>query len=227
MKYVLLGLLAVLALPAAAQDPPKDQGGISTPLLSRCAARLGAELREGDPAFPGLTLFGAPWLKIESTDQTIDGAHVVTVVSGIGARARRRGEIVGLRFRCLIDDKGTAVRFDDTELLATRNEHLPPAMAMRGQAAYPKTQLAPGSELRVQLSDQSGLLTEAVVRSSWVNPIPFSLRLPIDLKLEGRTLALDARLSRGSTALYRLAAPHRLALDRLQQPIDLRLEAVQ
>jgi uncharacterized lipoprotein YbaY len=228
-----LGLLA--ALPAAAQE---DQGGISTPLLSRCAGKFGAELRAGDEAFPGLTLLGKPWLTVEKTDRTVDGAHVVSILSGFGARSRRRGEVVAIRFRCLIDDKGAAVSFEDTELLPTRKEELPPAMVVRGSATYrPPTRLAPGSELRVQLVDQAAsdaaqagatpeLLTEAVVRSSWVNPIPFGLRLPPEVKLEGRKLAIDARLSLGSATLFRLKAPQLLTHDRLQQPVDLTIDAV-
>jgi uncharacterized lipoprotein YbaY len=226
--------LALLVTPAAAQDKvddrAHDQGGISTPMLSRCAGKFGGELRAGDEAFPGLTLLGKPWLKIEKTDRTVDGAHVVAVVTGLGARSRRRGEIVTFRFRCLIDDKGGAVSFEDTELLPTRHDEPPPAMVVRGSASYPRTQLAPGSELRVQLVDLAGgapaLLTEAVVRSSWVNPMPFGLRLPLDMKLQDRTLAIDARLSLGSTTLFRLKAQQRLAPDSLQQPIDLTMVAV-
>jgi uncharacterized lipoprotein YbaY len=227
---LLAGLLHPAIAPAQTQGPAEDQGGISTPLLSRCAGKFGAELRAGDEAFPGLTLLGKPWLKIEKTDQTVDGKHVVSVVSGIGARSRRRGEVVALRFRCLIDDKGVAVSFEDTELLPTRHEELPAATVVRGSATYlPRTKLAPGSELRVQLIDQaaSELLTEAVVRSSWVNPIPFGLRLPPDTKLEGRKLAIDARLSLGSQTLFRLKAPQPVARERLQQPIDLTIDAVE
>jgi hypothetical protein len=80
-----------LASPTRAQDEIRDQGGISSPLLSRCAGKFGAQLRAGDGAFPLLNLMGAPWMKIERTDQRADGAHVVAIVTGIGARSRRRG----------------------------------------------------------------------------------------------------------------------------------------
>jgi uncharacterized lipoprotein YbaY len=229
-RLILSALLACLAVPAAAQE--SNQGGISTPFLSRCAGKFGSELRAGDDAFPGLTLLGVPWLTVERTDQTVDGAKVVAIVTGIGARARRRGEIVPLRFRCLIDAKGAAVSFEDTEMQPSRNEFLPSAMLMRGTAAIrPRAQLAPGSELRVQLLDQgvpgpAELLTEAVVRTSWVTPVPFGLRLPQDMKLEGRKLAIDARLAQGSATLYRLKAPQPLPLDSLQQSIDLTMDAV-
>ncbi len=231
--HAIWGLLGLLAFPAAAQearegttDRMRDQGGISTPLLSRCAGKFGADLREGDQAFPGFTLLGAPWLNVANVEQTLDGAKISTIVSGIGGRNRRRGEVVALRFRCLIDDKGVAVRFEDAELLPSGRDQLPPAMTIRGVASYPKTQLAPGSELRLQLVDQDGLLTEAVVRSSWVNPIPFALRLPPDMNLTGRKLAIQARLSLGATTLFRLQAPVPLVSDHLQQPINLTLVPV-
>ena len=97
-------------LTAYAQDGQfRDQGGISSPLLSRCAGKYGAEVREADNAFPLLTLMGVPWMKIERTDRTVDGQHIAFVVTGIGTRNRRRGEVVGLRFTCLIDDKGVQI----------------------------------------------------------------------------------------------------------------------
>jgi len=227
-----LALSLCLPLAAHAQDEQfRNQGGISSPLLSRCAGKFGAEIREADNAFPLLTLMGAPWLKVERTDQKVEGAHVVAIVTGIGARNRRRGEVVALRFRCLINDKGEAVDFTSTDLLPPRYEDLPPARLLRGQATYkPKAQLAPGSELRVQLLDQAAtpptLLTEAVVRSSWVNPIPFGLRLPPDLKLQDRKLVLDVRLSLGAATLYRPARPLVLDPDQLQRQIEVTLDAV-
>jgi uncharacterized lipoprotein YbaY len=233
-QVILAALAAALCLPLAAnaQDEQfRNQGGISSPLLSRCAGKFGAGLREADSAFPLLTLMGTPWLKIERTDQTVDGAHVVAIVSGIGARNRRRGEVVALRWRCLVDGKGVAVSFTSNDLQPQRNEELPHAQLLRGQAFYrPKAQLPPGAELRVQLVDQAAnppaLLTEAVVRSSWVNPIPFGLRLPPDMKLEGRKLALEVRLALGSSILYRLPQPLPLNPDHLQSPIAVSLDAV-
>lgn len=226
-----VGLLAGLAFPAAAQDKVRDQGGISSPLLSRCAGKFGAELRTGDEAFPLFSLLGVPWFTVERTDQTVGGAHVVTIVNGIGGRSRRAGEILPFRYRCLIDDQGVAVSFDETNLAPTRNEALPSAMVVRGSAYYrPRTPLARGTELRVQLFDQtdgtSQLVTEAVVRSSWVDPIPFGLRLPPDAKLDGRKLAIDARLALGASTLFRLKEPQVLTPDRLRQPVELTIDAV-
>jgi len=223
-----LAVFFCLPFPAGAQDNMENQGGISTPLLSRCAGKFGAELRAGDEAFPLMGLAGVPWLTIERTSQTVNGAHVVAIVTGIGARNRRRGQVVALRFRCLIDDKGDAVSFTWSDLLPERNEYLPPALLLHGTAYYePRNELPPGAELRVQLIDQaanpSALLTESVVRSSWVEPIVFGLRLPHDMKMQGRKLVVDARLSLGSLVLYRLTQPLTLALDQLQSPIDVTL----
>jgi len=214
-----------------AEDFLRDQGGISTPLLSRCAGKFGAQLRAADNAFPLLSLMGVPWMTIEGTDETVDGAHIVAVVTGTGMRARRRGQIVGLSYRCLIDDKGEAASFTWYHLLPERSEALPPAMVLHGTAYYrPRTQLPTGAELRVQLLDQASdppqLLTEAVVRSAWEEPIPFGLRLPRDMKLEGRKLAIAVRLARGSSPLYGLKEPQPLGLDQLQRPIDLTIDSV-
>jgi uncharacterized lipoprotein YbaY len=231
LRWTLLSLLC-LPLAVRAQDEPfRDQGGISSPLLSRCAGKFGAELREADNAFPLLTLMGVPWMTVERTDQMVDGQHVTLIVTGTGARNLRHGAVVGLRYRCLIDDKGVAVSFTATNLQPQRNEELPPALVLRGAVHYrPKAQLAPGAELRVQLYDQAVnppvLLTEAVVRSSWVDPIPFGLRLPHDMKLEGRKLVLDARLSLGASTLYRLKQPLALDPDRLMRTIEVTIDAV-
>ena len=56
-----LAVFFCLPFPAGAQDNMENQGGISTPLLSRCAGKFGAELRAGDEAFPLMGLAGVPW----------------------------------------------------------------------------------------------------------------------------------------------------------------------
>src|SRR4029077_67575 len=112
-----LAVLPCLSFPAAAEETFRNEGGISSPLLSRCAGRFGAEIRAADSAFPGFTLMGVPWMTIEPAVQTVNGNRIVATVTGIGARSRRRGEIVGLSFRCLIDDKGDAASFTWDELL--------------------------------------------------------------------------------------------------------------
>lgn len=209
----------------------RNQGGISTPLLSRCAGKFGAQLRAADNAFPLLSLMGVPWMTIERTDQTVDGAHIVAIVTGTGIRTRRRGETLGLSYRCLIDDKDQAASFTWHDLLPERSESLPPATVVHGTAHYrPRTQLPLGAELRVQLLDQAHnppeLLTEAVVRTAWEEPIPFGLRLPPDMKLGGRKLAIAVRLARGSSPLYGLREPQPLDPGQLQRPIDLTIDSV-
>jgi uncharacterized lipoprotein YbaY len=219
-------------VPARNADNGQDNGGISSPMISRCAGKFGSQLREGDQAFPLLAVLGFPWLKVESTDQTVNGVHVVAIVTGIGARNRRRGEYIGLSFRCLIDDKGDAVSFTWNDLLPERKEALPPAAAIRGSAYYrPRMQLPRGSELRVQLLDfardpAGALLTETVVRSSWEEPIPFVFRVPPEVSLTGRKLAVAARLAVGSKTLYRPATqPVAVSADDLQKPLTLMLDA--
>lgn len=235
LRCTVLAAISVLAmgsgLPAEARDNMLDQGGISTPLLSRCAGKFGPQLRAGDKAFPLLSLMGAPWMSVDHTDQTVDGAHIVGVVTGIGMRSRRRGEVVSLTYRCLIDDKGEAASFTWRDVLPERNEALPPATIVRGAAYYrPRTQLPLGAELRVQLLDRTVdppmVLTETVVRSAWEEPMPFSLRLPPDMKPEGRNLAIAVRLARGSSPLYGLKEPLPLEPSQLALPINVTIDSV-
>jgi uncharacterized lipoprotein YbaY len=229
-----LGLSLGLPLPIAAQDRMQDiernQGGISSPWLSRCAGKFGADIRSGDPAFPLLSLLGEPWMTIERTDQTVDGRRIVAVVTGVGVRSRRRGEVVPLTFRCLIDDQGVAASFTAREEPTGKIRDIPESELLRGAASYrPRTLLPPGAELRVQLWDETmaspQLVTEAVVRSSWVDPVPFGLRLPPDVKL-GHKLGLTARLSLGSQTLFALKQPLPLSPDHMQMVVDITLDAV-
>jgi hypothetical protein len=69
-------------------------------------------------------------------------------------------------------------------------------------------------------------LTEVVVRSAWEEPIPFALRLPQNMKLEDRKLAITVRLARGSSPLYGLKEPQALTVDQLGRPIDLVIDSV-
>ena len=65
-----------------------------------------------------------------------------------------------------------------------------------------------------------------MVRSSWVNPIPFGLRVPPDMKLQGRKLVLDVRLSLGASTLYRLTQPLALNPDQLLRAIEVTMDVV-
>ncbi len=209
-----LAALTCSAVPARAQTPAEDSG-ISSPLISRCAGKFGSTLREGDQAFPLFNLDGFPWVKIEHVARTVDGVAITDTLTGTGTRLRRRGQVISFRYQCLLDAKGEAVRFDETDLLPERKEALPPARLLRGAAYYVlKSGLPRGAELRVQLFDTGHtatgeLLSEVVVRTSWLEPIPFILRLPTATRLDGRKLAVAARLAVGSKTLYRVSPQRR------------------
>jgi uncharacterized lipoprotein YbaY len=219
-------------LSASAPASARDGGGISSPAISRCAGKLGSALREGDQAFPLFSLDGVPWMKIEHAEGKVDGVSISTRVTGTGTRHLRRGQIVNFRYTCLLDDKGEAVKFTATDIRTQKSEALPPVTIVRGMASYvSKTGLPHGAELRVQLLDVSAgsaadVVTEVVVRSSWIQPIPFTLRLPMDTKLEGRKLLVSARLVRGSTALYELDEGHAVTIEDLHRPLVLALNPV-
>jgi uncharacterized lipoprotein YbaY len=139
---------------------------------------------------------------------------------------------VSFRYTCLIDGNGEAVAFNSTDLLPEERQAAPSGTILRGNAFYrPRIRLPRGAELRVQLLDATRspageVLTEAVVRSSWVEPMPFGLRLPPDIKFDGRKLVVDARLAVGSATLYRLKQRHTIAAGELQKSITLMLDAV-
>jgi uncharacterized lipoprotein YbaY len=209
-----------------------DNDGISSTSISRCAGKLGSQLRSGDQAFPLFSLDGAPWVKIEHAEGKVGGVSIATRVTGTGARHLRRGQIVNFRYMCLLDDKGEAVKFDATDIQPEKGQALPPATIVRGTASYAsKTKLPQGAELRVQLLDASAsgagdVVTEVVVRSSWEQPIPFTLRLPMDTKLDGRKFFVSARLVRGSTTLYQADDGHPIPVGNLHQPLALALNPV-
>jgi len=224
----LAATLVMLCAPSFAQEAR----GISSLAISRCAGKLGSQVRAGDQAFPLFSLDGIPWVKIERGDRTVDGLRIATTVTGTGAHHRRRGQVVGFRFTCLLDDKGEALAFSLTDLLPERGEGLPPALIVRGAASYlPRLQLPQGVELRAQLLDVSRdaageVLSETVVRSSWEEPIPFVLRLPPDTGLDGRKAVIAARLVIGSADLYELKQAHPVSAADIGRPIELRLDPV-
>jgi uncharacterized lipoprotein YbaY len=224
-------LLTGLGLPAEAQDRP-DSTGISTPLLSRCAGKFGATLREGDQAFPLMSLDGVPWMKIEHAARQVDGLQVADTVTGTGARLRRRGQVVYFRFTCLLDGKGEALSFAMVDLLPEKKEVLPPALGVRGTAFHQlRTALPRGAELRVQMLDVSRVasgevLAEVVVRSAWLEPLPFVLRLPPETKLDNRRLLVAARLAVGSRTLLATDGGQPVTAADLQQPLRLKLDPV-
>jgi uncharacterized lipoprotein YbaY len=217
-----------LAVPALAQDP----GGISSSAISRCAGKIGTDTRQSDAAFGIIMLDGMPWVTIERTEEKMGAQMIATTVTGTGARRRRDGTTVPFRFTCVLDTKGQAVMFHASQLVPGLGDQLPPATVVAGSATYlQKIALPRGAELRVQLLDiakstAGDILAEQVVRSGWQVPIPFALRLPKDTPLEGRKLAVVARLVAARQVLFQLKAPHVIAGDDLRKPFELTLEAV-
>lgn len=202
---------------AAAIDP----GGISTAALSRCAGVAGLEVREADASFGQIMLDGVPWLSAQHDQQAI-------VLSGTGGLRRRNGTTVPFRFLCALDDGRHAAMFRITS--AGADDALPPTRAIRGAASLVglRGALPRGVELRVQLLDlkkdpNGELLAEQVVRSGWEEPIPFALRLPADVALDDRRLAITARVVLARAVIYRMERPHVLAPDEMRRPVKLDL----
>lgn len=219
-------LAAALARPALAEPA----GGLSTPMLSRCAGKAGLETRQSDAAFGLLALDGVPWLMIERTDEAVGIQPIMTTVTGTGSRQRRNGTSVPFRFTCVLDANGQALMFHASLLMPRLGDTLPPATIISGTATLAeKTILPRGVELQIQLFDiarspEGELLAEQVVRSGWQVPIPFALRLPAGFSAEGRTLALTARLVAAHQVQYRLPGHRRLTDREMLSPVVLTLE---
>lgn len=230
LHKLLTALLAcVLAGPALA----RDDGGISSPAISRCAGKVGIDMRQSDAAYGTIALDGIPWVTIERTEASVGTQPITTTVTGMGALHRRNGTSVPFRFTCVLDGKGQALMFHASHLMPKLGDALPPATAVGGSATYrEKMTLPKGAELRVQLLDISKsstgeIIAEQVVRSGWQVPIPFALRLPRDWSLEDRKLAIAARLVLAHQSLFQLAEPRAITAADLRQPIELVLEKVE
>lgn len=219
-------LAASIASPAVAGP----DGGISTPMLSRCAGKAGLETRQSDAAFGLLALDGAPWLSIERTDEAVGIQPIMTTVTGTGSRHRRNGTSVPFRFTCVLDADGQALMFHASLLMPKLGDTLPPATVISGAATLAeKIALPRGIELQLQLFDiarsaEGELLAEQVVRSGWQVPIPFALRLPATFSPEGRKLILAARLVAAHQVQYRLPSPRVLTDRELLAPVVLTLQ---
>ena len=226
----LLLLLAGVATPALAQDV----GGLSSSALSRCAGRVGIDMRQSDAAFGAIALDGMPWVTIERTEDSVGMQPISTTVTGTGERRRRNGTSVPFRFTCVLDAGGQALMFHATALMRRLGDVLPPAIVVHGAATYAeKTTLPRGVELRVQLLDVAKspvgggageVLAEQVVRSGWQVPIPFALRLPKETSFEGRKLAIAARLVLAHQALFELREPQPVVGTDFLKPIELVLD---
>ena len=223
-------LAAMLAASIAHPTLAAPDGGISTPMLSRCAGKAGLETRQSDAAFGLLTLDGLPWLSIERTDEAVGIQPIMTTVTGTGSRHRRNGTSVPFRFTCVLDANGQALMFHASLLMPKLGDALPPATVIAGTATLDeKIALPRGVELQIQLFDiarspEGELLAEQVVRSGWQVPIPFALRLPRNFSLEGRKLAVTARLVASHQVQYRLPGPRALTDRELLAPVVLKLE---
>lgn len=218
-------LLACIAGPAFAQDV----GGLSSTALSRCAGRVGLDMRQSDAAFGVIALDGVPWVTIERTEESVGTQPISTTVTGTGEYRRRNGTSVPFRFTCVLDAQGQALMFHPTALIRRLGDALPPSIVVHGTATYAgKTALPRGVELRVQILDvaksPAEVLAEQVVRSGWQVPIPFALRLPRETSFEGRRLAIAARLVLAHQALFELREPLPVAGTDFLKPIELVLE---
>ncbi|MBV8188669.1 MAG: YbaY family lipoprotein [Alphaproteobacteria bacterium] len=230
MRIVVLLLLGgVIAQAADAQQ----RVNLTTAALTRCAGKIGTDTRQADPAFATFGLDGPPWLTAEHTEDKIGSLNISTTISGTGWRRRRDGTSVPFRFVCTLDAKGQAVAFHAAPLQRHLGDQLPPAIVVEGAAAYlDKKPLPKGVELQVQLLDVSKspkpeVLTEEVVRSGWQLPIPFALRLPKDVSLEGRKLEITARFVQARQPLFQLSESRPLAPDDLHKFIILTLDKVE
>ena len=221
-------LAAVIAVPAFADDV----GGVSSPVLSRCAGRAGIDTRQADAAFGVIALDGLPWLTIERTEDSVGMQPISTTVTGTGEYRRRNGTSVPFRFTCVLDAQGQALMFHPTALMRRLGDALPPAIVVNGAATYRERMALPrGAELRVQIldvaKDPAEVLAEQVVRSGWQVPMPFALRLPKETTFEGRRLALAARLVLAHQVLFELREPLPVVGTDFLKPIELVLDKAQ
>lgn len=233
--FALLGFasLPFLAMSSTAigQDiGGQDTGGLSSNALSRCAGKVGRDTRQADPAFGIIMLDGMPWMTVERTEEKVGSQSIATTVTSNGALLPHKGTTVYFRFTCLLDEKGEAVMFHMRRADPRIGDGLPAALTVRGAAGYRSRNALPrGAELRVQLLDLSAsprgeILAEQVVRSGWVVPIPFEMRLPKDTALAGRRLAVAARLVAERRVIFQLAQPRTLTGDAAGQQIELLLD---
>lgn len=206
----MLGLLLLASLASVPAHAPRAEGS-SFSLLSRCAGKAGGETRSGDPAFVTIALDGQPWMTTEPTPEVVGPLAISTTVTGTGWSQRRGGTSVYFRFTCALDERGQAVLFHASALLHDLGDRLPPAIVVDGSASFgEKASLPRGVELQVQLIDPSQppgsrIIAEQVVRSGWLVPIPFSLRLPKNAALTDRRFMITARIVLAHQTLFELS----------------------
>lgn len=227
--HLLILVMALLVATVGTAAYAQEAGGISSSAISRCAGRIGIDTREADPAFSAVLLDGMPWATIERVEDQIGAQAISTVVTGTGARRRRDGTFVPFRYTCLLDVKGQAIMFHASHLAPRLGDTLPPAAVIEGAASYTEKGVLPkGAELRVQLLDKSksasgDILAEQVVRTGRPSPIPFALRIPENVSLDGRNMAIAARIVLGRQTLFQLKE-HVIVPAGVQRPIEVSLE---
>ena len=222
-------MLAAIAAPAVGPAFAQDVGGSRRTALSRCAGRVGIDMRQADAAFGVIALDGMPWLTIERTEESVGTQPISTTVTGTGEYRRRNGTSVPFRFTCVLDAQGQALMFHPTALIRRLGDALPPSIVVDGHGDLSGRMALPrGVELRVQIldvaKDPAEVLAEQVVRSGWQVPMPFALRLPRETSFEGRRLALAARLVLAHQVLFELREPLPVVGTDFLKPIELVLE---
>lgn len=228
----LLGFWLLAGLIAASGDARAQETGSTPSVLSRCAGKVGTDIRKSDPAFVTVAFDGRPWLTIERTEETVGAQKIAATVSGTGWFRRKDGTSVPLRFTCMLDPEGQAVITHLGLLLRNLGDELPPSIVIDGAASYlEKIPLPHGVELQVQLLDMSKsaageVLAEQVVRSGWQVPIPFALRLPRGTVLEGRRMVITARFVLARQPLFQLREQRSLEVGDLRKFIILTLDKV-
>lgn len=95
----LLLTMTVLAAPAVAQN----EHGLSSLDISRCAGRIGVDLRSVDEAFVAFALDGLPWISTEKAEVSVGSQIVSTAITGSGWLRRRGGTLTFFRYTCLLD----------------------------------------------------------------------------------------------------------------------------
>lgn len=222
----LLLFLTVLAEPAMAQN----EDGLSSLDVSRCAGRMGLDIRSADEAFVAFALDGLPWISAEEAEVSVGTQIVSTTITGSGWLRRRGGSITFFRYTCLLDANRQALMTHAGIIDRRVGDSSPPATTILGAASFPKVPPLPrGIELRVQLLDigrspNAEVLAEQVVRSGWPQPIPFGLRIPKTESLKDRKLALTARVVLAHRTLFALASPRAVDPADLDKPFELTLE---
>lgn len=221
----LLLAMTAISTPAMAQD----EHGLSSLDISRCAGRIGVDLRSVDEAFVAFALDGVPWISAEEAEVSVGTQSVSTTITGSGWLRRRGGTVTYFRYTCLLDANRQALMAHMGVIERRVGDSSPPATTISGTASFPTTPPLPrGIELRVQMLDTSGpvaeLMAEQVVRSGWPQPIPFALRIPNTVSLKERKLALSARAVLAHRTIFALTDPRPLDLADLERPIELVLD---